>query len=154
MARWVCWKGWGGGVWEGFSRGVNERQWKAQWSSDANCFYSHSSPLPVSDFSTSNDLPLLLSPPLPFIPLLICPIHSLFSSLSCFFFSLPFPLVPLYESPSIYFSLWLLLLYSLSIYPPQSQRSSCCIYLHVVEKKEEEEERSRNTLEVSVNHYH
>lgn len=67
---WELWNGavsllerMGRGVWEGFSRGVNERQWKAQWSSDANCFYSHSSPLPVSDFSTSNDLPLLLSPP-------------------------------------------------------------------------------------------
>lgn len=84
------------------------------------------------------------APSIPFFPLF-----------HVFFFLSHFPFIPLYESPSIYFSPWLLLLYSLSIYPPQSQRSSCCIYLHVVEKKEEEEEeRSRNTLEVSVNHYH
>lgn len=53
----VCWKGREGAG----QMGVNERHWKAQWSCDANCFYSHSSSLPVSDFSTSNDLPLLLS---------------------------------------------------------------------------------------------
>lgn len=56
-----------------------------------------------------------------------------FSHLSCFFSHFPsclyMSLLPS-SSPS--------LLYSRSIYPPQSQRSSCCIYLHVVEIEKQE----------------
>lgn len=56
-----------------------------------------------------------------------------FSHLSCFFSHFPsclyMSLLPS-SSPS--------LLYSHSIYPPQSQRSSCCIYLHVVEIEKQE----------------
>lgn len=84
---WVCWGDWLGWCY----RGVNERQWKAQRSTDANCFYSHSSSLPVSDFSTSDDLPLLLS----LHPLLsLRHIHFLFSSLSSYFFPISSPIYP------------------------------------------------------------
>lgn len=67
---------------------------KAQWRSDANYFYSHSSSFPISEFGTSIDLPLLLPLPLSFIPLLIWPNQLPLSFLSCFLSPIPSPIAP------------------------------------------------------------
>ena len=66
--------------------GVNERHWKAQWSSDANCFYSHSSSLPVPDFNTTNDLILFHFLPLPLFPFPHLLHQFIFPSLMFFLF--------------------------------------------------------------------
>lgn len=149
----------GMGGWEGFKgRGVNERHWKAQWSSDANCFYSHSSSHPASDFSTSNDLPLLFSLPSSFIPLLICPIHSPFPLFHVIFSPISSPIYP-YSFTQISFHRLLPIASPLSYIPSHLSISiSEDLLLHLFACSSRKKKGGYgNTLQESVNgldHYH